>query len=72
MVLPTFTPTRGIFPAVSLLPMKEKIDISDGNRKCDLASEISSLIQSRVAARDIKAGTSFDVKRYFVVTEFEP
>ena len=71
MVLPTFTPARGIFPAVSLLPMKEKINISDGNRKCDLSSEISSLIQSRVTARDIKARTSFDVKRDFVATKFE-
>ena len=71
MVLPTFTPTRCIFPAVGLLPVQEQRGITDGYRKFDFTSQICTLIQSCVATRNIEARTGLNHQGDFITSECE-
>ena len=45
MVLPTFTPTGSILPAVSLLPMQEQGGVTDGDRERNFTGQVCALIQ---------------------------
>ena len=71
MVLPTFTPALGIFPAVGLLPVHKQRGITDRDRKFDFARKVGALIQSCVAAGNLETGTCLHIQGDFVATECE-
>ena len=71
MVLPPFTPTGGIVPAVGLLPMQEPSGVANRNRQFDLPSQIGALIQTCITAWHIEARSSLNAERDFITAELE-